>query len=265
MHKILSLILEAKKKRVEVFRKNRDAFLSLIKKAPAPASFRNAIKQEGKISLIAEIKQASPSSGVLRKDFSHLELARIFKKEKANALSVLTEEDFFLGKINYIADIKKEVNLPILRKDFIFEEVQILESRAVGADAILLIMGILNEEKMQRLYEFSKGLGMDVLVEVNTEKELKKVIKMGIDIIGVNNRNLHTFKVNLERYKELAPFIPEGTVRVSESGIKTLKDVLLLKGLGVDAMLIGEAFMRADNIVEKIRELHIDAQKKSRE
>ena len=259
MHKILSLILETKKKRVEVLRKNREAFLSLIKKAPAPISFRKAIKREGKISLIAEIKQASPSGGVLRKDFSYLELARLFKKEKVNALSVLTEEDFFLGKINYIEDIKKEVNLPILRKDFIFDEVQILESRAVGADAVLLIMGILDEEKMKQLYKFTKDLGMDALVEVHTEKDLKKVIKLGVDIIGVNNRNLHTFKVNLERYKELVPFIPEGVVRVSESGIKTLKDILLLKGLGVDAVLIGESFMRAEDIGAKIRELHIDA------
>jgi indole-3-glycerol phosphate synthase len=258
MHKTLSLILETKKKRVEVLRKNRDAFLSLVKKAPAPMSFKDAIKREGKVSLIAEIKQASPSSGVLCKDFSHLELAKTFKKAKANALSVLTEEDFFLGKINYIEDIKKEVNLPVLRKDFIFDEAQVLESRAVGADAILLIMGILTEEKMAQLYKFSKDLGMDVLVEVHTEKELKKVLNIGADIIGINNRNLHTFKVNIERYKELAPFIPEGVVRVSESGINTLKDVLLLKGVGVDAVLIGSAFMKADNMVDKIKELHID-------
>jgi indole-3-glycerol phosphate synthase len=259
MHKTLSLILETKKERIEVLRKNRDAFLSLIKKAPQPISFKNAIKREGKVSLIAEIKQASPSCGILRKDFSHIELAKVFKEEKVNALSVLTEEDFFLGKINYIEEIKKEINLPILRKDFILEEVQILESRAVGADAILLIMSILSEEKMEHLYKFSKDLGMDVLVEVHTEKELKKVIKIGADIIGVNNRNLHTFKVNLERYKELAPFIPEGVTKVSESGIKTLKDVLLLKGVGVDAMLIGGAFMKSDNVAEKVRELHIDA------
>lgn len=230
----------------------------MIKKAPQPISFKQAIKREGKISLIAEIKQASPSAGILRKDFNPLELAKIFKKSKANALSVVTEEDFFLGKINYIEDIKKEVDLPILRKDFILEEVQILESRAVGADAILLIMGILDEEKLKKLYAFSKELNMDVLVEVHTEKELKKALKIGADTIGVNNRNLHTFEVNLERAKKLLPFIPEEVVRVSESGISTLRDVLLLKGLGVDAVLIGEALMKADNVEKKVKELHID-------
>ena len=260
MHKILSAILETKKKRVEVLKKHRDTFLPMIKKAPAPLSFKEAIKRKNKISFITEIKQASPSSGLLRKNFSHVELAKLFKNEKANAISVVTEEDFFLGKVHYIEDIKKEVNLPILRKDFILEEVQILESRAVGADAILLIMGILDEEKMKRLYAFAKDLGMDVLAEVHTEKELKKVLNIGVDIIGINSRNLHTFCVNLERTKKLLPFIPEEVVRVSESGIRDLKDVLLLKGLGADAVLVGEALMRADDIAEKIKELNIDTQ-----
>lgn len=259
MHKILSLILEAKKKRIEVLKKNRQAFLSLIKKVPAALSFQKAIKKEGKVSLIAEIKQASPSAGILRKDFSHLELAKLYKRAKVSAISVVTEEDFFLGKVNYIADIKKETGLPVLRKDFILDEVQILESRAVGADCLLLVVGILSEEKLQSLYKLSKGLGMDVLVEVNTEKELKKALTLGADIIGVNNRNLHTFQVKLERSKKLMPFIPEGVIKVSESGISTLKDVLLLKGLGVDAVLVGGALMKAENIEEKLKELNIDA------
>jgi len=259
MHEILSLILEAKKERVKILRKNRQAFLSLIKKTPPPISFKNAINREGKVSLIAEVKQASPSAGVLRKGFSHLDLAKTFKRLKASAISVVTEEDFFLGKVNYIEDIKKLVNLPILRKDFILDEVQVLESRAVGADAVLLIMGILDEEKIKNLYKVVKNLGMDALVEVHTEKELKKVLKMGVDIIGVNSRNLHTFQVNLERTKKLLPFIPEDIVKVSESGIQTLKDVLLLKGLGANAVLIGEALMKANNLEEKIKELNIDA------
>jgi indole-3-glycerol phosphate synthase len=145
MHKILSLILETKKKRIEVLRKNYDAFSSLVKKAPSPIPFAKAIKREGKISLIAEVKQASPSAGVLRKEFDHEKIAEIFMRAKVNAISVVTEEDFFLGKINYIEDIKKKVNLPVVRKDVILEEVQILESRAVGADAIVLVMGILDE------------------------------------------------------------------------------------------------------------------------
>jgi indole-3-glycerol phosphate synthase len=259
MHKILSLILETKKKRVEVLRKNRGAFLSLIKKASSPISFKKAIKREGKISLITEIKQASPSGGILRKNFSHEKLARLFKEAKANAISVVTEEDFFLGKINYIEDIRKEINLPILRKDFIFDEVQILESRAVCADAILLIMAILDEKKLKHLYAFTRDLGMEALVEVHTENELKKAIAAGVDIIGINSRNLHTFQVNPERFRKLAPFIPKEVVKVAESGINSLKDILLLKGLEIDAVLIGEALMKADNVKAKIKELHIDA------
>jgi len=259
MHKILSLILEAKKKRIEVLKKNRQAFLSLIKKVPGPLPFQKAIKKEGKVSLIAEIKQASPSAGVLRKDFSHLELAKLYKQTGVSAISVVTEEDFFLGKVNYIADIKKEVNLPVLRKDFILDEVQILESRAVGADCVLLVVGILSEEKLKSLYTLTKDLGMNALVEVNTEKELKKALTLGANIIGVNNRNLHTFQVKLERSKKLMPFIPEDVTKVSESGISSLKDVLLLKGLGVDAVLVGSALMKAKNIEEKLKELNIDA------
>ncbi|UCD15728.1 MAG: indole-3-glycerol phosphate synthase TrpC [Candidatus Omnitrophota bacterium] len=259
MNKILSLILESQKNKIEVLKKNQQALRSLAKKAPHPVSFKKAIKREGKISLIGEIKQASPSAGLLREDFSAVGIATQFEKLKVNAISVLTEEEFFLGKINYIEDIKKEISLPVLRKDFILEEVQVLESRAVGADAVLLIMRILDEAKFGRLYALSKDLGMDVLVEVHTEKELKKVLNTGVEIVGVNNRNLHTLAVDLGHTKKLIPFLPADVVRVSESGISSLKDVLLLKGLGVDAVLVGEALMKAQNLEEKIKELHIDA------
>ena len=259
MHNILARILETKKRRIKVLQKNQDAFLSLIKKAPQTLSFKKAITKEGKISLITEIKQASPSGGVLRKDFSPVALAKLFEAEKAKAISVVTEEDFFLGKINYIESIKKEVDIPVLRKDFILDRVQVLESRAVGADAILLIMGVLDEAKIKDLYTFSRDLGMEVLVEVHTEKELKKVLKIGANIIGINNRNLHTFQVDLERSKKLAPFLPEGVTKVSESGISSLKDILLLKGAGIDAVLVGGSLMKAANIKEKLRELNIDA------
>lgn len=259
MHNVLSLIVEAKKKNIEILKRNRDELVSFVKKAPKPLAFKEAIKKEGKISFIAEIKQASPSGGLLRKDFSSLEIARIFKSLKVNAISVVTEGEFFLGKINYIEDIKKEMNLPILRKDFIVDEIQILESRAVGADAILLIVRILSIEQLTRLYNFSKELGMDVLVEVHTEKELRKVLHLGAEIVGINNRNLNTLKVDLTTTQKLIPFVPPQVVRVSESGINSLKDVLWLKGLGINAVLVGEALMRADNIEDKIRELHIDA------
>lgn len=135
---------------------------------------------------------------------------------------------------------------------------QIIEAKAVGADAILLIMGILTLEQVKELYEFAKELKLDVLTEVSTEKELRKALKIGADIIGINNRNLHTLEIDINRSKKLLPFIPDEVVQVSESGINSLKDVLLLKGLGVDAMLVGHAFMESDNLEEKIKELHID-------
>ena len=252
MHKILALILAAKKKRVMVLRKNRDAFLSLIKKSPAPKPFKEAIKREGKISLIGEIKQASPSAGVLKKDFSVGDIAKQYKKLKVNALSVLTEEEFFLGKINYIEQVKKAVNLPILRKDFIIDEVQLLESRAIGADAVLLIARILDDNKLKQLYSLCKELGMDALVEVHTEKELRRVAKLEPEMIGINNRNLDTLEVDISKTEKLIPFIAPEIIKISESGIKDTKDVLLLKGLGVDAILVGEVLMKADNLAEKI-------------
>lgn len=261
MHKVLSLIIESKKKRIEVLKKNIEALESLAKNASEPNSFKSAIKRKNKISLIAEMKQASPSKGILRKDFSPTKLAKIFDKCKVNAISVITEEDFFLGKNSYIEEVKKETTTPVLKKDFILDKTQILEARAIGADAILLIIGILDFEKAKELYEFAKGLGLDVLTEVSTEKELRRALKIGADIIGINNRNLHTLKVDIERSKKLLPFIPEGVVQVSESGINSLKDVLVLKGLGVDAILVGHAFMESDDIEKKIRELNVDMDK----
>ncbi|MEI8349128.1 MAG: indole-3-glycerol phosphate synthase TrpC [Candidatus Omnitrophota bacterium] len=259
MHNILALIVEAKKKRIAILKKNRDELLSLVKRAPKPLSFKKAINRAGKISLIAEIKQASPSAGVLRKNFSAVTIAKALEQLNVNAISVLTESEFFLGKVNYIEDIKKEVSIPVLRKDFILDEIQIIESRAVGADAILLIMRILDEPRLSHLQHFAQELGMDVLVEVHTEKELCKILKLGVQIAGVNNRNLNTLKVDLNTTQKVIPFIPPDIVKVSESGIHSLKDVLWLKGLGVDAMLIGETIMKADSIEEKVKELHIDA------
>ncbi|MDD5195081.1 MAG: indole-3-glycerol phosphate synthase TrpC [Candidatus Omnitrophica bacterium] len=259
MHNVLSLIIEAAKKKAVVLKKNREALLSLVKNTREPLAFNKAIKRQGKISIIGEIKQASPANGVLRKDFSAVKIAKIFENLKINALSVLTEEEFFLGKINYIEEIKKEVNLPILRKDFIVDEIQIIESRAAGADAVLLIAGILSEEKLKRLYFSSKEYGMDALVEVHNEKELARALKLGANTIGINNRNLNTLVVDLAVTKKLIPFLPDDVIKISESGINSLKDVLWLKGLGVDAMLIGTTFMKAQNLEEKIKELHIDS------
>jgi indole-3-glycerol phosphate synthase len=258
MHTVLNVIVEAAKKRVAVLKKNRAAISALAEETGAPISFKQALARPGKISMIGEIKQASPATGILRKDFSHLTIAQIYARCEVNALSVLTEEEFFLGKIKYIEEIKKEVSLPILRKDFILDEIQILESRAAGADAILLIAGILAPEKLKKLYAFAKAQALDVLLEVHTEKELTRAVALGADIIGINNRNLNTLEIDLTTTQKLIPFIPADTLKISESGINSLKDVLWLKGLGVGAILVGSAFMKTPDIAEKVKELHID-------
>lgn len=255
---ILSLILNSKKKKIDILKKNREGIYALVKKVPKIRSFKSALQRENKISIIAEIKRASPSAGVIRKEFSPVELASSLESAGVSALSILTEEEFFLGKKTYIEDVRARVNIPLLRKDFILDELQVIEARGLGADAILLIMRILDEETFARLFRVAKDMGLDVLVEVSTQKELRKVLKYPVDIIGINNRNLNTMEVDVERTKELSPFIPSEIVKVGMSGISSLKDVLLFKGIGINAVLIGEAFMRESDPSEKARELNID-------
>lgn len=258
MHQTLSLIIEGKKNRLEMLYKNRDGIMTLLKKASPVKDFKKAIMRDGKLAFIAEIKQSSPSSGILRKDFNPAQIAKVYEENKVNAISVVTEEDFFLGKLNNIEEVKRAVSLPVLRKDFIIDEMQVYESRAVGADAILLIMGILTQEKFKTLFELVRKLGMRALVEVHTEKELRKALAYGVELIGINNRNLHTFEVDIKTTEKLVPFIPDNIVKVSESGIHELKDILLLKGLGVDAVLVGTSLMKATDIAAKLKELNID-------
>ena len=257
-YNILPLIIESKKKKIALLKDNKKGILSLLKKAPKVRSFKDAINHEGKVSLITELKQASPSKGVIRKVFSPCELAGRMASGGAKALSILTEEEFFLGKSHYIEEVREEVDLPILRKDFILDESQVMESRALGADAILLIIRILDEKKFAELHACARELGMDVLVEVHTEKELRKVLKYPVEIIGINNRNLQTLKVDLATTKKIAPFVPKNIVTVSESGISSQKDMLVLKGLGINAVLVGAALMRNDDLESKMKELNID-------
>ncbi|MDD4294198.1 MAG: indole-3-glycerol phosphate synthase TrpC [Candidatus Omnitrophica bacterium] len=257
MHKILNLILEKKKQEVKVLQGNKDALRSLAAKAPAPLSFKKAVNIENKISFIGKIKQGSPFAGILRPDFSHLALARLYTNCGASAISVATEQEFYLGKLKYIEDIKKEIKIPVLRKDFIIDESQILESRAAGADAVTLIMSIIDESRIKELLEFCRSMNMDAIVEVHTEKELKKVLKSGADIICVNNRNFHTFKIDTSKTIKLAPFIPQGVTLISESGIAEAKEILLFKGAGVKAVMVGEAILKAENMEEKIKELNL--------
>ncbi len=218
--------------------------------------FIEAINKPRQISLIAEIKRASPSQGIIRQDFNHLDIARIYQEAGVQAISVLTEEDYFLGNISYINEIKNLANVPILRKDFILEPYQVYESRFYGADAILLIADLLTQDEILQFTILAAELGMDALVEVHNEKELKKVLKLkGVSLIGINNRDLRTFEVDPKTTEKLYTLIPKDKVVVVESGLKTYQDILFLKILGVNAVLIGTAFMQAENIVNKVTEL----------
>jgi indole-3-glycerol phosphate synthase len=211
----------------------------------------------GAVRIIAEIKRASPSKGVIKLDFMPAEIARVYEANGAAAVSILTEEKYFKGDIEYLAAIKRNLKIPALRKDFIFDEYQVYESRAYGADAILLIAAILEQERLTGLMALAKELGMSVLVEVHDEKELERVLDTDARVIGINNRDLKTFKTDLNTTVRLVPYVPKDRVLVSESGINTFEDIQFLRQHGVDAFLVGEALMREDNmnIGKKLKEL----------
>ncbi len=217
--------------------------------------FLETIHKPRQVSLIAEIKKASPSRGIIRQDFNHEEIARIYQDVGVQAISVLTEEDYFLGSISYVNALKSAVELPILRKDFILEPYQVYESRVYGADAILLIADLLSKDKLSQMMQLADSLGLDYIVEVHNEKELKKVLNLKVPIIGINNRDLHTLEVDSKTTERLYTLIPKEQVVVVESGIKNYQDVLFLKILGVSAVLVGEAFMEAPDIKKKVQEL----------
>jgi len=218
--------------------------------------FIEAINKPRQISLIAEIKKSSPSRGIIRENFNHQEIASIYQELGVQAISVLTEEDFFGGNISFINEVKALTESPILRKDFILEPYQVYESRLYGADAILLIADLLTQEQLTQLMQISSELGLDYLVEVHTEKELKKVLKLkGINLIGINNRDLHTLEVDFKTTEKLFPLVPKDKIVVVESGIKTHQDVLFLKILGAQAVLIGETFMAAPDIHRSVEEI----------
>ena len=253
----LKEIVSKKKERIDLTQQQLSLEVLKARILPlTPArSLIKALNKPRTISLIAEIKKASPSCGIIRQDFDPCEIARIYKESGAQAISVLTEEDYFLGDINYIDQVKKTVNLPILRKDFIIQPYQIYESRAFGCDALLLIVELLSQETLSEFLGLAKSLGLDCLVEVHTEKDLKKAIRVKADLIGINNRNLNTLEVDFKSTERLYPLIPREKIVVVESGIKTYQDILFLKVLGARAVLIGEAFMRAVDIGAKIREV----------
>ncbi|MCM8800473.1 MAG: indole-3-glycerol phosphate synthase TrpC [Candidatus Omnitrophica bacterium] len=254
---ILKEIIIKKKERIILAKQNlpEEELKERIKELKPTNPFIKAILKPHFISLIAEIKKQSPSKGIIRNNFNPLEIARIYQDAGVQAISVLTEEDYFGGSILTLAEIKKEIKLPMLRKDFILEPYQIYESRFYGADAVLLIATVLSKERLKELMDLAKEIGLETLVEVHDEKELKKVLSLKASLIGINNRDLHTLEVDLKTTERLYPLIPKDKVVVVESGIRTHQDVLFLKLLGVNAVLIGEAIMEAEDIRRRIEEL----------
>jgi indole-3-glycerol phosphate synthase len=200
------------------------------------------------IRLIAEVKKASPSAGIIRADFDPVAIARVYEAHGASCISVLTDEDYFQGRLEYLTQIKQAVGLPVLRKDFILDTYQVIEARAAGADAVLLIAECLDDCNLRALFNATCELGMTPLVELYEPSNLQRVFDAGATLIGVNNRNLHTFEVDLAHTIRMRERVPDQCVLVGESGIKTRDDVLRLESAGVDAMLVGESLTRETDI-----------------
>ena len=232
----------------------RDAMLEHGERRDFIAALKNP--HVGKIGLIAEVKKASPSMGVICKDFDPVRIAKEYEAAGASCLSVLTDEKFFQGSLDYLRQIRAAVKIPLLRKDFIIDERQILEAIEWGADAILLIVAILTDEQLEKFHMLAIEAGLAVLVEVHDEEELERALKISPALLGVNNRNLKNFKVDLATTENLAPkIISNGSLLVSESGIHTRADVERVKKCGAGAILVGESLVKQGDIGAKVREL----------
>ena len=245
-------------KRKEVAQRKRSLPLSILKERiaqiRAPLDFTAALSGDS-TRLIAEVKRASPSRGVLCPDFDPVALAKSYAQAGAAAISVLTETNYFEGSIDHLVAIREAVNLPLLRKDFIFDPYQIYESRTYGADALLLIVAILSQEQLKELLSLGSSLGLSCLVEVHNESEVERALSSSAKIIGINNRDLATFAVDINTTYRLRPLIPKERIVVSESGVSRREDVEKLKEWGVNAVLVGEALITADDIPARMKEL----------
>ncbi len=207
------------------------------------------------VRIIAEVKKASPSKGIIREDFDPLKIAQVYSQNGANAISVLTEPHFFKGDLEYLTGIRRYVGTPLLRKDFIIDKYQIVEALVYGADFILLIAKALSKNELKELYEYALHLGLEVLVEIHDKEDLRKAIACGATIIGINHRNLETFEMDMELCDKLIPLIPNGKIIVAESGVSDCETINRLHSIGADAFLIGEHFMRQDDIAAEVKKL----------
>jgi len=220
-----------------------------------PRGFLEALKDGSQgTKIIAEVKKASPTKGMIREDFDPVSIATTYEKSGAAAISILTEQHFFQGSLGFLHQIREVTRIPLLRKDFLFEEYQIYQSRVFGADALLLIVAMIEKGELKELFQLTHEIGLEALVEVHNEDELETALSINASLIGINNRDLKTFQTTLDTTLRLLPLLPQGKVIVSESGINHRSDIELLQNAGVHAFLIGEALMRESDIGKKMRE-----------
>ena len=248
-HKKLEIDAQKKKTPLDEIKRN-------LGDAGPVRGFRQAISVPGRINLIAEIKKASPSRGIIRSDFDPEVIASIYESNGAAAISVLTDKEFFQGRLSFLADVRSVTHsVPLLRKDFIIDEYQIYQSRSAGADAILLIAATLDLSTLDRFLNIAHEIDLDCLVEVHSEDELDMVLRTNAPVIGINNRDLRTFNTNIRTTAKLSKRVPEERVIISESGIFSKEDVEFLSKCGVNAMLVGESLMKSNDIGLKVRQL----------
>lgn len=255
MNSILQKIAQHKLEEVSTAKKTNP--LNALKDQPLldRRNFIEALKPNSKPAIIAEIKKASPSKGLIREDFDVVKIAHEYSEHGARCLSVLTDIHFFQGHPTYLAMAKNHCKLPVLRKDFIVDAYQIHESLALGADCILLIVALLDDNQLLDYSQIAQELGMAVLVESHTKEELDRALRLPTPLIGINNRSLHTFKTDIHLSIELKQYIPDNKIIITESGINTPADIKLMQNNGINTFLIGESLMRAKNIGEALREL----------
>lgn len=252
---ILDRIVMAKKRRLhglsneyrQQIAKEREKILK--QRTKSSGGFKKAMKKPG-LSIIGEIKKASPSRGILREEFDPIQIAKVYD-QCVDAISILTEQDYFLGRVDYFREVRKVTSKPLLMKDFIFTKFQLDEAFVLGADCVLLIVAMLSEEQLRELYLYSKELGLDVLMETHTKEEVEIAKVVGADIIGINNRNLKTFATDVSTTLELASLIPEEALLISESGFHGAQDVKRLAGSKVEGILVGESFMKSDDLKQQ--------------
>ncbi|MEE9523909.1 MAG: indole-3-glycerol phosphate synthase TrpC [Thermodesulfovibrionales bacterium] len=261
---ILKEIVDKKKMRLDNAKSGTSLseLKSKMEDASEPRAFEEAIKRSGNgpIKVISEIKKASPSQGLIRADFDPVDIAKIYQEKGASAISVLTEEDYFKGSLEYIRQIKNVTTIPVLRKDFIIDEYQIYEARVNGADAVLLIAAILSRGQADDYLHMAQEAGISVLFEVHDSKELDKGLSIGVPIIGINNRNLDTLEIAIDTTIDMLKDIPSEKIIVTESGVSNRKDVELFEKTRVDAVLVGTALMKENDIAGKYDQLFMSQQ-----